>query len=83
MVKAYIIAITIYAGKRRKQTKNEKHNSTVSWTKLLKKIPTTGPREAPLIESNIMDIEHTIVKNEYGNKFQSNPNSLTIKVKDM
>ena len=48
-------------------------------------VPTPTPREALYIETGIMDIEHTPMKNRLNmdKRRQTNPNSLTSKFKEV
>ena len=87
MVEACIILIITYAGETRNLTnkgKTELNRSLDRIIKIILLVPTSTPRDALYIETGIMDIEHTTMKNRLNmdKRLKTNPNSLTSKVKD-
>ena len=83
-----VIPIITYAGETRNPTKNEKTEQNRILDKIIKRIllvPTSTPREALYIETGIMDIGHTTMKTGWlwKKRHQTNPNSLTSKVKEI
>ena len=66
LIEACIIPIITYAGETRNPNKNENKtiNSILDNTiKRILMVPRTTPREAIYIETGIIDIEHTVMKN--------------------
>ena len=76
--------IITYAGKTRNPTNKEKSQLNRILDKIVKRIllvPTSTPREALYIETGILDIEHTTMKNRLNmdERLQANPKQPNIK----
>ena len=87
LVEACIIPILTYAGETRNPNKTENraiNNILECIIKRILMVPRTTPREALYIETGIMDVEHTVMKNRINmeKRLSLNKENITYKVKE-
>ena len=87
LIETCIIPILTYAGETRtpNKTENKAINDILDNTiKRVLMVPRTTPREAIYIETGLMDVEHTTMKNRINmdKRLSLNPESITYKAKE-